>query len=189
MQGDAPGAGESCCRRCVPRQQHSRVATVRAHASQLDPLAEPNPKGAAFLRRLPLLSVQALPQTRVNGELAFTRRSGGCWYLRPLGASPRYAAITQLGLLYLPERSQREVLGGDLNRELVGRPSKRLDEETGLGDVAPLCWRRPRLGTANCRLRCSDVLRLTGAMRAVRDRRRCTRYDARRRPRTDASPG
>jgi hypothetical protein len=50
---------------------------VRAHAFRLDLLAEWDPKGGVFLRRLPSVSVQALPQAQMNGGVAFTDRPGG----------------------------------------------------------------------------------------------------------------
>jgi len=102
------------------------------------------PEIAGLLHRLLRLSVHALPQAQVHGEVAFTmsgmQKPGGSWQLRSSGVSPRYGAITALGLLRLPEHDQRDILAGDTGRDLIGRLTKRLDEESNRGDVALLCW-------------------------------------------------
>jgi hypothetical protein len=113
-------------------------------AARLDLLAERDPDSAALVRRLLRIAAHALPQAQVNGQFAFTmsgsRRGDRRWELRAVGTSPRYGAITALGLLQLPEPRQREILAGDTAQDLVGRLAKRLDETTNLGDVALLCW-------------------------------------------------
>src|SRR3984885_7997295 len=118
--------------------------------SRLSLLAEQDPESAALVRRLLRLSARALPQAQADGELASTlagtRRPDGGWQLRPEGASPRYGAITALGLLRLPEPAQREVLADEVGLDLVGRLAKRLDEETSRGDVALLCWAAAEAG-------------------------------------------
>jgi hypothetical protein len=117
---------------------------VTPRMSRLNLLAEQDPESAALVRRLLRLSVHPLAQAQVDGQFAFTlsgaRRPDGGWQLRPEGASPRYGAITALGLLRLPEQSQREVLADEVGLDLVGRLAKRLDEETSPGDLALLCW-------------------------------------------------
>jgi hypothetical protein len=123
---------------------------VEGDTSRLSLVAERDPEIAALLRRLLRLSFDALPQAQADGEFAFTlsgtRMPDGGWRLSPLGISPRYTAITALGLLRLPEQSQRELLGGEIGRDLVGRLVKRLDEETSRGDVALLCWAAAETG-------------------------------------------
>jgi hypothetical protein len=113
-------------------------------APRLILVGERDPDSAALLHRLLRLSVHTLPQAQVDGEFAFTmsgtQRPDGGWQLRPLGISLRYGAITALGLLRLPEQDQRDILAGEIGRDLVGRLAKRLDEESSLGDVALLCW-------------------------------------------------
>jgi hypothetical protein len=119
-------------------------------AARLSLLAERDPDGAALVRRLLRIAAHALPQAQVNGQFAFTmsgaRRPGSGWELHPAGTSPRYGAITALGLLHLPEPRQREILAGEIAHDLVGRLAKRLDETTNLGDVALMCWAAAEAG-------------------------------------------
>ena len=123
---------------------------MESDACRLSQVAEQDPESAALLRRLLGLSFLVLPRAQADGEFAFTlsgtRRTDGSWLLSPMGVSTRYAAITALGLLRLPEQGQREMLGGEVGRDLVGRLAKRLDEETGVGDVALLCWAAAETG-------------------------------------------
>lgn len=120
------------------------------HASRLGLLAEHDPQGAALVRRLLRLSVRVLPQALADREFAFTlsgtRVPDGGWQLDPIGTSPRYGAITALGLLRLPEQVRREVLAGEDCDDLVGRLAKRLDGMTSRGDVALLCWAAAEAG-------------------------------------------
>jgi hypothetical protein len=96
------------------------------------------------VERLLRASVQILPQARVAGDFAFTltgtRDPDGNWQLIPSGTSRRYGAIAALGLMRLPQREQRTVLGGEDGHDFVGRLARRLDRMTNLGDVALLCW-------------------------------------------------
>jgi hypothetical protein len=61
----------------------------------------------------------------------------------------RYGAITALGLLRLPEPDQRTVLGGMTAIDLVGQQAKRIDEISGLGDAALVCWATAESGHAD----------------------------------------
>jgi hypothetical protein len=74
---------------------------------------------------------------------------GGGWRLRRAGTSLRYGAITALGLLRLPEPDQRAVLGGMTAIDLVGQQAKRIDEISGLGDAALVCWAAAESGHAD----------------------------------------
>jgi hypothetical protein len=75
-----------------------------------------------------------------------TAAPGGGWLLQPAGTSLRYGAITALGLLRAPEPDQRRVLAGQTSDYLVGKLAKRLDEITGLGDAALVCWAAAEAG-------------------------------------------
>ena len=113
-------------------------------SQRLDRLAEADPTSADLVIRLLGITVRSLPQAFLDGEFVFrldgVREQTGNWKLTPAGKSHRYGAITALGLLRLPEHVQRGVLGGETCHELVGRLATRLDEMTGLGDVALTCW-------------------------------------------------
>jgi hypothetical protein len=113
-------------------------------SQRLDRLAEADPAAADLVIRLLGITVRSLPQAFLDGEFVFrldgVREQTGDWKLTPAGKSHRYGAITALGLLRLPEHAQRGVLAGETCHELVGRLAMRLDEMTGLGDVALTCW-------------------------------------------------
>ena len=64
----------------------------------------------------------------------------GGWQLRNSGRSLRYATIAALGLQCLPEAEQRTVLAGHTAEDLVGLLAKKLDDITGVGDAALVCW-------------------------------------------------
>lgn len=129
---------------------HLEGVAVMSSSSRVDLVAEHDPQSAALLRRLLRLSVRVLPAARADGEFAFTlsgtRVAAAGWQLLPLGTSPRYGAITALGLLRLPEQEQSQVLAGEDCHALLGRLAKRLDEATSLGDVALLCWAAAEAG-------------------------------------------
>jgi hypothetical protein len=113
-------------------------------------VAAHDPDSAALVRRLLRSAVQLLPQARLAGDFAFTlsgtRTPDGGWRLHPVGMSPRYGAITALGLLHLAERDQRATLAGELGLDLVGHLAKRLDDETDRGNAALLCWAAAEAG-------------------------------------------
>ena len=114
------------------------------NAARLALVAGRDSRSAALVERLLRAAVRILPQARVAGDFAFTltgtRDPDGIWQLSPSGTSRRYGAIAALGLMRLPQREQRTVLGGEDGHDFVGRLARRLDWMTNLGDVALLCW-------------------------------------------------
>ena len=119
-------------------------AAVTLRPSRAGQLADHDPQGAVLLERLLRVAFLRLPEQHTDGEFVFTvtgtRAPGGGWQLQPAGTSLRYGAITALGLLHAPEPEQRQVLAGQTGDDLVGKLAKRLDEITGLGDAALVCW-------------------------------------------------
>ena len=113
-------------------------------------IAERDGQGAALLERLLRIAFVRLPEQHTDGEFVFTvtgtAAPGGGWLLQPAGTSLRYGAITALGLLRAPEPDQRRVLAGQTSDYLVGKLAKRLDEITGLGDAALVCWAAAEAG-------------------------------------------
>jgi hypothetical protein len=117
--------------------------TAQPASSRLSLLAGHDSQSGALVSRLLGLSLRILPQAQADGEFVFTLRgmpAGRGWQLRRSGTSLRYGAITALGMLRLPESDQREVLGGDNCRHLVGRLAKGLDQVTSRADAALICW-------------------------------------------------
>ena len=117
--------------------------TAQPASSRLSLLAGHGSQSEALVSRLLGLSLRILPQAQAAGEFVFTLRgmpAGPGWELRQSGTSLRYGAITALGMLRLPESDQREILGGDNCRHLLGRLAKRLDEVTSPADAALICW-------------------------------------------------
>lgn len=116
-------------------------------------VASLDPECAALLTRLLDIAERALPSMFANGEFAFTvngaRQPDGGWRLIPSGTSLRYAAIAALGLLRLPERVQRSVLGGETGQDLIGRLAKHLEDARDIGDVALICWAAAEAGHAD----------------------------------------
>jgi hypothetical protein len=113
------------------------------------------PDTGALLHRLLRIAQLRLAEQHDNGEFVFTvtgERStsqpgpGGTWRLRRAGMSLRYGAITALGLLRLPEPDQRTVLAGMTAEDLVGQLAKGIDEISGLGDAALVCWAAAECG-------------------------------------------
>jgi hypothetical protein len=117
---------------------------VTEPTSRLSLLAGRDSESAALVNRLLGLAQQILPRMYVDGEFVFTlngtRRSDGSWQAVPSGTSLRYAAITALGLLRLPEPVQRSLLADDTCHDLITRIAKRLDGITSIGDAALVCW-------------------------------------------------
>ncbi|MGH3068576.1 MAG: hypothetical protein ACRDMI_08315 [Streptosporangiaceae bacterium] len=122
-------------------------------SSRLGLLADGAPGDAALADRLLRIAQLRLAEQHDNGEFVFTvtgeARPGGGWQLRRAGTSLRYGAITALGLLRLPEPDQRTVLGGMRAEDLVGHLAKRIDEISGLGDAALVCWAAAECGHAD----------------------------------------
>ena len=128
-------------------------APVTLQASRLGLLADGAPGDAALLDRLLRIAQLRLAEQHDNGEFVFTvtgeAQPGGGWRLRRAGTSLRYGAITALGLLRLPEPDQRIVLAGMRADDLVGQLAKRIDEVSGLGDAALVCWAAAECGHAD----------------------------------------
>ena len=108
------------------------------------------PDTGALLDRLLRIAQLRLAEQHDNGEFVFTvtgePQPGGTWQLRRAGTSLRYGAITALGLLRLPEPDQRTVLAGMTAEDLVGQLAKGIDEISGLGDAALVCWAAAECG-------------------------------------------
>ena len=119
-------------------------------SARLTLLADGAPDDAALVGRLLRIAQLRLAEQHDNGEFVFTvtgeARPGGGWDLRPAGTSLRYGAITALGLLRLPEPDQRTVLGGMTAEDLVGQLAKGIDEVSGVGDTALVCWAAAECG-------------------------------------------
>ena len=111
------------------------------------------PGDAALLDRLLRIAQLRLAEQHTDGEFVFTvtgeAQPGGGWRLRRAGTSLRYGAITALGLLRLPEPDQRTVLAGMTAEDLVGQLAKQIDEISGLGDAALVCWAAAESGHAD----------------------------------------
>jgi hypothetical protein len=126
---------------------------VTLQPSRLGLLADGAPGDAALLDRLLRIAQLRLAEQHDNGEFVFTvtgeAQPGGGWRLRRAGTSLRYGAITALGLLRLPEPDQRTVLAGMRADDLVGQLAKRIDEISGLGDAALVCWAAAECGHAD----------------------------------------
>jgi hypothetical protein len=138
-------------------------AQVTLQSARLSLLADGGPGGAgtgipgtgipgtgALLDRLLRIGQLRLAEQHDNGEFVFTvtgePRPDGTWQLRRAGTSLRYGAITALGLLRLPEPDQRTLLAGMTAHDLVGQLAKGIDEISGLGDAALVCWAAAECG-------------------------------------------
>ena len=104
------------------------LATERDHES------------AALVSRLLDVPQRVLPQTYSRGDFVFSlkgaRRPDGTWQASPVGRSLPYGAITALGLLRLPEESQRAVLEGQVLRAMGHAPRIRF----ATGPPATVQW-------------------------------------------------
>ena len=113
-------------------------------SARLGLLADGGPGDGALLDRLLRIAQLRLAEQHDNGEFVFTvtgeEQPDGGWRLRRAGTSLRYGAITALGLLRLPEPDQRTVLAGMTADDLVSHLAKQIDEISGLGDAALVCW-------------------------------------------------
>ena len=125
-------------------------AHVTLQSARLTLLADGAPGDAALVDRLLRIAQLRLAEQHDNGEFVFTvtgeAAPGGGWHLRRAGTSLRYGAITALGLLRLPEPDQRTVLAGMTAEDLVGQLAKGIDEISGLGDAALVCWAAAECG-------------------------------------------
>jgi hypothetical protein len=141
-------------------------ATAALSSSRLSLMAAHDPDSAALVHRLLHLAACVLSQAHVNGTFAHTlaaaRMPDGSWQVRPSGMSPRYGIIAVLGLIRLPEPSQRRILGGAGCHDLVGSLARRLDDCISRADTALLCWAAAETGHGDLpraleRLRALDV--------------------------------
>ncbi len=119
-------------------------------SARLGLVAGRDTQSAILLDRLLPLALRQLQDQYTGGEFVFTVTGtpgpDGSWQLKPVGTSLRYAAIVALGLLRVPERDQRAVLAGQTCDELISQLAKRLDDITGIGDVAIICWAAAEAG-------------------------------------------
>ncbi len=124
---------------------------MKPESARLRLVAKHDRQAAATLERLISIARRSLPQALVEGEFAFTLkgvRADGGWQAVPAGRSPRYGAIAALGLAWLPDPAQREILAGETCSDLVGRLAKELDGITSVGDAAMVCWAAAETGHA-----------------------------------------
>ena len=89
------------------------------------------------------------------------KASDGSWTLDRRGTSTRYAAITALGVEFLPEDRQRAVLAGRTAQEFTGLLIESLPAVTNLGDAALIAWAaaetgHPKLSDALARVEALD---------------------------------
>ena len=154
------GWGCTCSRLAVQADHPVRGARARwrsGHAAvrRLSLLADGDPGAGlpdtgALIHRLLRIAQLRLAEQHDNGEFVFTvtgeAQPGGTWSLRRACTSLRYGAITALGLLRLPEPDQRTVLAGMTAEDLVGQLAKGIDEISGLGDAALVCWAAAECG-------------------------------------------
>jgi hypothetical protein len=117
--------------------------------SRVERIAGNDPAAPALITRLLDLASRGLPRMRTGDDFVFTLRGehdrDGRAHTVPAGRSLRYAAITALGAMLLPESRQRTVLAGETADELITKLVARLYETgpravTSLGDVALVCW-------------------------------------------------
>jgi hypothetical protein len=117
---------------------------VTLQTARLGLVAERDTQSAELLEQLLKIATARLAEQYADGEFVYTTigeaTQAGGWQLRNSGRSLRYAAIAALGLLRLPEAGQRTVLAGHTAEDLVGLLAKRLDDITGVGDAALVCW-------------------------------------------------
>lgn len=95
--------------------------------------------------------------------MAGQKAPDGSWTLERRGTSTRYAAITALGVRFLPEDRQRAVLGGRTAQEFTGLLVESLPSVTNLGDAALIAWaaaetEHPKLSDALGRVEALDDL-------------------------------
>ena len=115
-----------------------------ARSSRHAETAAADPSAGLLIDRLLGICNASLPHAYLDGGFVFrldgSRQPDGGWQLAPSGTSMRYGAIAVLGLLRLPESTQRAVLKGNTCHELLDRLAASLDSLTSPGDAALLCW-------------------------------------------------
>ena len=133
-------------------------------SARLKSAASVDSRNAALLKRLLGIALDGLSLTYRDGSFVFrldgSRAQDGSWRLRSSGQSLRYGAIAALGLLRLPEQTQRRVLDGDTCDDLISRLAKRPDKITSRGDAALLCWAAAEAGHGDLPLLLSRLAEL-----------------------------
>ncbi|MEW2257399.1 hypothetical protein [Streptomyces sp. NPDC047869] len=135
--------------------------------TRLAALGREEPALLTLAQRLLTVAESGLPSMLLPGKEAFAftmaghRSPGGSWKLERRGTSARYAAITALGVRFLPEDRQRAVLGGRSAQEFTGLLIESLPAVTNLGDAALITWAaadtgHPKLSDALDRMRALD---------------------------------
>lgn len=145
--------------------------------TRIQSLAHEDPPLHALAERLLALAEAGLPAMYLADQdtFVFTRAAvaspdpangaaagGAGWTLEQRGTSTRYAAITALGVRFLPVDRQRAVLGGHSAEEFTGLLIERLPQVTNLGDAALIAWAaaetgHPKLGDALDRVAALDL--------------------------------
>ncbi|MFD4871816.1 hypothetical protein ACFWOB_00380 [Streptomyces sp. NPDC058420] len=114
--------------------------------TRLAALGHEEPPLLALAQRLLAVAESGLPSMLLPGGEAFAftmagrQRPDGSWTLERRGTSTRYAAITALGVRFLPEDRQRAALGGRTAQEFTGLLIESLPAVTNLGDAALIAW-------------------------------------------------
>ncbi|MGW1589863.1 hypothetical protein [Streptomyces sp. NPDC002386] len=135
--------------------------------TRLAALGREEPALLMLAQRLLTVAESGLPSMLLPGKEAFAftmaghRSPDGSWTLERRGTSTRYAAITALGVRFLPEERQRTVLGGRSAQEFTGLLIESLPAVTNLGDAALIAWAaadtgHPKLSDALDRMRALD---------------------------------
>ncbi|MER6029974.1 hypothetical protein [Streptomyces sp. NPDC001851] len=135
--------------------------------TRLAALGREEPKLLALAQRLLAVAESGLPSMLLPGGEAFAftlagrKAPDGSWALERRGTSTRYAAITALGVRFLPEGRQRAVLGGRTAQEFTGLLVESLPAVTDLGDAALIAWAaaetgHPKLSDAVARVEALD---------------------------------
>lgn len=135
--------------------------------TRLAALGHEEPPLLSLAQRLLSVAELGLPQMLLPGGEAFSftmsgrKASDGSWTLDRRGTSTRYAAITALGVEFLPEDRQRAVLAGRTAQEFTGLLIESLPAVTNLGDAALIAWAaaetgHPKLSDALARVEALD---------------------------------
>jgi hypothetical protein len=120
--------------------------------TRLAELGREEPPLLALAQRLLAVAESGLPSMLLPGGEAFVftmaghRAPDGSWALEQRGTSTRYAAITALGVRFLPEERQRAVLAGRTAQEFTGLLVESLPAVTNLGDAALIAWAAAETG-------------------------------------------
>lgn len=136
-------------------------------STRLAALGHEEPPLLSLAQRLLSVAELGLPEMLLPGGEAFSftmsgrKASDGSWTLDRRGTSTRYAAITALGVEFLPEDRQRAVLAGRTAQEFTGLLIESLPAVTNLGDAALIAWAaaetgHPKLSDALARVEALD---------------------------------